>query len=73
MKKDKVLHLIAGFAISLLFGTINPFLGLAVAIIAGAAKEIVWDLYLGKGNCEAMDFVWTLIGGLMGFAIMYLI
>ena len=73
MKRDKLLHLIAGFAIALLFGMINPFLGLALAIIAGAAKEIVWDLYLGKGTYEVMDFVWTLIGGLLGFAIMYLI
>lgn len=73
MKKDKLLHLIAGFVIAIVFGMINPFLGLSLAVIAGAAKEIVWDLYLGKGTYEVMDFVWTFIGGSIGFIIMYLI
>jgi hypothetical protein len=37
---DKIYHLVAGFIISLIFGFINPILGLALAIIAGVGKEI---------------------------------
>lgn len=64
-QKDKQLHFIAGLMIAFLFSpVISPFYALILAISAGLAKEI-YD-YFFQGNVEFMDFVVTLIGGLVG-------
>ena len=55
---DKALHMIAGLIISLVLGWIyNPLIGLAVAIVAGIAKEI-WD-YCGHGTSDFKDALTT--------------
>ena len=56
---DKLLHFF--------YGTILSFVGFlligdgALVVIAAiaAAKELVWDKALGKGNCELADFIYT--------------
>ncbi len=56
---DKLLHFF--------YGTILSFVGFvligdgALVIVAAiaAAKELVWDKALGKGNCELADFIYT--------------
>ena len=73
MKIDKIYHLIAGFVISLLIGLINPVMGLITSIIVGAAKEIVYDKLMKRGCFEVLDFVATVIGGVIGFLIITLI
>lgn len=74
MKKDKVLHWMFGFFGSLAVGMPlqNPWLGLASGIVAGLTKELVWDLWLKKGTPEFTDFLATLIGAGMAFAILLL-
>jgi len=53
-KKDHVLlGLILGFPLILLFGN----LGGCIAVILVAAKEVINDLCLGKGNPEWLDFI----------------
>lgn len=53
-KKDHVLlGLIIGFPLILLFGNLGGY----IAIILVAAKEVVNDLWLGKGNPEWLDFI----------------
>ncbi|NOX40505.1 MAG: hypothetical protein GXP05_08315 [Alphaproteobacteria bacterium] len=61
--QDKIAHIAVGFTISALIG--GP-IGLAVATIAGAGKEI-WDKYSGRGTPDLWDFVATVAGGALAF------
>ena len=62
---DKIYHLVAGFIISLIFGLINPVLGLILAIIAGVGKEI-YDKYIKKSVIDPLDVIATVLGGVLG-------
>jgi hypothetical protein len=66
MTKDKLYHLIAGFAISISIGLFSPILGLAVAVLAGIAKDVVYDLLLKKGTFELLDILATTVGAVIG-------
>ena len=66
MKKDKLYHVIAGFLIGLIFGLINPLAGIILAIVAGAAKEVIWDMKMKKGTFDMIDFLATVFGGIIG-------
>ncbi len=55
---DKKLHFLVGLAIALV-------LNIWVCILAGAGKEI-YDKISKKGTPEFMDFVCTVLGGLVG-------
>lgn len=57
---DKRKHFACGFAISLIIGIINPWIGFAVGCIAGALKEW-WDS-MGHGQVELADFLFTCMG-----------
>ena len=57
--------MIAGLIISFVLGWIySPLVGLAVAIVAGIAKEI-WD-YMGHGTSDFGDVLATAEGGVAG-------
>jgi hypothetical protein len=72
MPKDKKLHILAGLALALSAGLLFcPLVGLAVAVIIGAAKEIIWDWLLKKGTPELLDFVATVAGGTFGAVILH--
>ncbi len=73
MAKDKLYHLIAGFAISLIFGLFNPILGLVIAVSAGFTKDVVWDLYLKRGTFEVLDIFATAVGATIGTVVAILI
>ena len=62
---DKIYHLVAGLIISLIFGLINPVLGLALAIIAGVGKEI-YDKKIKKSVIDPLDVIATVVGGILG-------
>ena len=62
---DKIYHLVAGFIISLIFGFINPVLGLALAIIAGVGKEI-YDKKIKTSVIAPLDVIATVVGGVLG-------
>lgn len=63
MKKDKVMHFLAGIGITIMVGLVtSPLVGFAVAVVVGAAKELIWDLWLKKGTPEFLDFVATAVG-----------
>ena len=62
---DKIYHLVAGFIISLIFGLINPVLGLVLAIIAGVGKEI-YDKKIKKSVIDPLDVIATVLGGILG-------
>ena len=67
--KDKRLHTLAGFIISLVFGLWFPWLGFALGVCAGAAKE--YRDSRGHGCVELLDFVFTVIGALIAFALTF--
>lgn len=67
--KDKRLHTLAGFIISLVFGVWFPWIGIGLGVVAGAVKEY-WDSR-GHGCVELLDFVFTVIGALIAFALTF--
>ena len=62
---DKLLHFFYGTILSfvgfLLIGDVTLVIVAAIA----AAKELVWDKAMGKGNCEIADFVYTTVPAIM--------
>jgi len=73
MARDKKLHFIAGFIIALIgsfifkgFTPFYPLIGFALGVIAGAAKELIWDYTLDKGTPEMQDFFATAGGSVVG-------
>lgn len=72
---DKVVHAGLGFFFALIFGFImrNAWFGFAIAVLAGATKEVVWDWWLKKGTPELLDFMATLIGAVLGLAMLLLV
>tara|TARA_R100000005_G_C4817304_1_gene100500 strand:- start:44 stop:280 length:237 start_codon:yes stop_codon:yes gene_type:complete len=59
IEKDKLLHFFWGtilsFILMFLFGTV----GMIIAFIIPAIKELYYDKYLGKGNCEWLDYFYS--------------
>lgn len=70
-QKDKKLHLAAGFGIAFLLSFLSPLFGFIAAVTAGAGKE-VYDKLSKKGTPELLDFVFTVLGGLIGLALYWL-
>ena len=64
---DKAKHFFAGLIISFIFSFISLPVGLLVATIAGAVKEL-YDL-TGKGTPEWADFFVTIGGGVAGMLL----
>lgn len=69
--KDKLLHLICGTYIYLIASVLlTPMLSIMLVIIAGFAKEFIWDRWLGKGAFEWMDIIYTITGGVMAMILL---
>ncbi len=72
MPRDKLMHFWAGMAIALAVGVLwGALAGLAAALIIGAAKELIWDLWLKKGTPEWWDFIATGAGGVIGAVLIH--
>lgn len=78
---DKIKHIIAGAVIGLISALLirhfwikgAMILGSLLALLAGMAKELIWDKWLGKGTSEFADAWFTLWGGLFITIIMYFV
>ena len=70
---DKMKHLLAGIAISLLFGWLahDVLAGFTSALLAGVAKEL-YDYY-GNGTSELNDIIATAQGGVVGLVVLVVI
>lgn len=69
---DKQKHFVAGFVIALLAGLLLGFWGgFSAGCLAGATKEW-WDAK-GHGTAEVMDFVFTLLGAIVGASVAVLL
>ena len=89
LAKDKKKHFWAGLASAILVGPFLirliailwpriafvpvPLFSLALSAIAGAAKELIWDLWWKRGTPEFLDFWATVLGGFLGFMILNLV
>lgn len=71
MPHDKKLHLLCGFAISLIAGFYTPATGLICGIVAGVAKE-VYD-YLDYGLFDKYDMLATWLGAIAGAGLVYIL
>ena len=72
LRQDKILHLITGGMIGLavtasLHG--NPIAGICAALLAGCAKEWIWDGWLHRGEFDVWDAVATTAGGAIGVGL----
>ena len=69
---DKMIHMMAGLVIALLFGWLyDPLIGLAASVVAGIAKE-VWD-YCGHGTPDFGDVLATAEGGVIGCILLFIL
>jgi hypothetical protein len=72
--RDKIKHFFAGLAIAIVAGLLfYPLVGLLAAAAVGALKELIRDRLLKKGTPELMDFIATVAGGVVGYALLRLI
>lgn len=66
MAKDKKLHILAGFLISLIIGYLfTPLIGLQLSVLAGICKEI--RDYFDYGGFDIVDMLATWCGGALGY------
>lgn len=77
---DKLLHFIAAVLITWavlaashlwlpLHYNWDMALAFAVSLSATIAKEVVWDLWLGRGDPDYYDFFWGFVGAVVGPAL----
>lgn len=72
LPQDKILHLITGGMIGLAVTAAlggNAAAGFCAAMLAGCAKEWIWDAWLGRGDFDLWDAVATTFGGLIGVGL----
>ena len=68
--KDKLLHFICGTYIYLIASVLlTPMLSIVLVIIAGFAKEFIYDKWLDKGTFEWMDIIYTITGGVVAMIL----
>ena len=68
---DKLLHFIGGAVIALIGAFFSgPLAGLALAVVAGALKEIYDHLHPDGHTVELWDFLATAAGGLLAFGVL---
>ena len=69
---DKLLHFFYGTILSFIGFTMIGGGTLVVVAAIAAAKELVWDKAMGKGNCEMADFIYTTVPAVMMLIVKYL-
>ena len=65
IQKDKLLHFFWGAILSFILILFLGKIGIIIALIIPAIKELYYDKYLGKGNCEWADYFYTIAPTIM--------
>ena len=65
IQKDKLLHFFYGTILSFFLIIYFGIVGMIIALIIPAVKELYYDKYLGKGNCEWADYFFTIAPTIM--------
>jgi len=60
IQKDKLLHFFWGAILSFILIILFGIVGMIIALIIPAIKELYYDMYLGKGCCEWADYFYTI-------------
>lgn len=70
---DKAMHFMACALVAALAGSLLPWwAGACIALALGAAKELVWDLWMGRGTSSWWDFLADVAGVPVGLLIAWL-
>ena len=65
IQKDKLLHFFWGAILSFILILFFGKIGVIIALIIPAVKELYYDKYLGKGCCECADYFYTIAPTIM--------
>ena len=65
IQKDKLLHFFWGAILSFILILFFGKIGIIIALINPAIKELYHDKYLGKGCCEWADYFYTIAPTIM--------
>ena len=65
IQKDKLLHFFWGAILSFILILFLGKIGVIIALIIPAIKELYYDKYLGKGCCERADYFYTIAPTIM--------
>ena len=65
IQKDKLLHFFWGAILSFILILCFGKIGIIVALIIPAIKELYYDKYLGRGCCEWADYFYTIAPTIM--------
>ena len=65
IQKDKLLHFFYGTILSFILIFYFEIVGMIIALIIPAVKELYYDKYLGKGCCEWADYLYTIAPTIM--------
>ena len=65
IQKDKLLHFFWGAILSFILILFFGKIGVIIALIIPAIKELYYDKYLGKGCCEWADYFYTIAPTIM--------
>ena len=71
IQKDKLLHFFWGAVLSFILILFLGKIGVIIALIIPAIKELYYDKYLGKGNCELADYFYTVAPTIMLVIILW--
>ena len=71
IQKDKLLHFFYGTILSFILIFYFEIVGMIIALIIPAVKELYYDKYLGKGNCEWADYFYTVAPTIMLVIILW--
>lgn len=64
---DGLLHVIVSTIIVLIMQIVAPWwVAIIVSILIGVGKELIWDLWLRKGQIQVKDLICDLAGILIG-------
>ena len=65
IQKDKLLHFFWVAILSFILIFFLGKIGVIIALIIPAIKELYYDKYLGKGCCESADYFYTIAPTIM--------
>jgi len=65
IQKDKLLHFFWGAILSFILILFFGKIGIIIALIIPAIKELYYDKYLGRGCCEWADYFYTIAPTIM--------
>lgn len=70
---DKQAHFLGGYALAVTFGMVCLPLGLVVALVAAAGKEVYDHYHPESHTADVKDFYATALGGIAGVLVLLIL